>query len=320
MVAGDSGSKHNGGRSAAVCAVNSMVSEASAATVAVLDVIGGVSAGMVTNVTVAFGAERLEPGVEYIDGDGTFVKGRSRGNPMADFSDEEDLLLYRLAKEQVDAGRRINWRTVWLGMPYCGKTQRQLQIRLKTLKRTHGVSAPDNIGNVHDAVSSLYASALRQPVHAPDCHAGEISPTGVSAILAVIPTLTIADAFVDFGSGIGNVVAQVALETCVGRCIGIEFQDNLANMSKLLIRGARVDFPNLSKVTIHEADLRAMSPADFASSAAGLVHVVVMATICGGHRPTCPRNFCSVWTLRSVSTFTCLGLPSFITHTGTPGL
>ncbi|EGZ10014.1 hypothetical protein PHYSODRAFT_523513 [Phytophthora sojae] len=59
---------------------------------------------------------------------------------MADFSDEEDLLLYRLAKEQVDAGRRINWRTVWLGMPYCGKTQRQLQIRLKTLKRTHGVS------------------------------------------------------------------------------------------------------------------------------------------------------------------------------------
>ncbi|EGZ05206.1 hypothetical protein PHYSODRAFT_342579 [Phytophthora sojae] len=140
MVAGDSGSKHNGGRSAAVCAVNSMVSEASAATVAVLDVIGGVSSGMVTNVKVAFGAECLEPGVEYIAGDGTFVKGRSRGNPMADFSDEEDLLLYRLAKEQVDAGRRINWRTVWLGMPYCGKTQRQLQIRLKTLKRTHGVS------------------------------------------------------------------------------------------------------------------------------------------------------------------------------------
>ncbi|EGZ24682.1 hypothetical protein PHYSODRAFT_325771 [Phytophthora sojae] len=55
MVAGDSGSKHNGGRSA-VCAVNSMVSEASAATVAVLDVIGGVSAGMVTNATVAVGS------------------------------------------------------------------------------------------------------------------------------------------------------------------------------------------------------------------------------------------------------------------------
>ncbi|EGZ05203.1 hypothetical protein PHYSODRAFT_247217, partial [Phytophthora sojae] len=58
MVAGDSGSKHNGGRSAAVCAVNSMVSEASAATVAVLDVIGGVSAGMVTNATVAWSRTR----------------------------------------------------------------------------------------------------------------------------------------------------------------------------------------------------------------------------------------------------------------------
>ncbi|EGZ26827.1 hypothetical protein PHYSODRAFT_320708 [Phytophthora sojae] len=64
MVAGDSGSKHNGGRSAAVCAVNSMVSEASAATVAVLDVIGGVSTGMVTNATVAFGSgsERNDSG------------------------------------------------------------------------------------------------------------------------------------------------------------------------------------------------------------------------------------------------------------------
>ncbi|EGZ06478.1 hypothetical protein PHYSODRAFT_341737 [Phytophthora sojae] len=63
MVAGDSGSKHNGGRSA-VCAVNSMVSEASAATVAVLDVIGGVSAGMVTNATVVFGSgsERNDSG------------------------------------------------------------------------------------------------------------------------------------------------------------------------------------------------------------------------------------------------------------------
>ncbi|EGZ05251.1 hypothetical protein PHYSODRAFT_342636 [Phytophthora sojae] len=64
MTAGISGSKHNGGRSATVCAVNSMVSEASAATVAVLDVIGGVSAGMVTNATVAFGSgsERNDSG------------------------------------------------------------------------------------------------------------------------------------------------------------------------------------------------------------------------------------------------------------------
>ncbi|EGZ05204.1 hypothetical protein PHYSODRAFT_534456, partial [Phytophthora sojae] len=152
---------------------------------------------------------------------------------------------------------------------------------------------------VHDAVSSLYASALRQPVHAPDCHAGEISPTGVSAILAVIPTLTIADAFVDFGSGIGNVVAQVALETCVGRCIGIEFQDNLANiaMSPAVredIDGCSVLFAN--NIVFEPTSFAALE--DFASSAAGLVHVVVMATICGRHRPTCPRNFCSVWTLR----------------------
>ncbi|EGZ27731.1 hypothetical protein PHYSODRAFT_246943 [Phytophthora sojae] len=58
MVAGDSGSKHNGGRSAAVCAVNNMVSEASAATVAVLGVIGGVSTGMVTNATVTWSRTR----------------------------------------------------------------------------------------------------------------------------------------------------------------------------------------------------------------------------------------------------------------------
>ncbi|KAE9072741.1 hypothetical protein PF010_g25364 [Phytophthora fragariae] len=55
---------------------------------------------------------------------------------MADFSDNEDRLLYRLAKAQVDAGHKISWRRVRLDMPFCGKTQRQLQIRLKTLKRT----------------------------------------------------------------------------------------------------------------------------------------------------------------------------------------
>ncbi|EGZ06481.1 hypothetical protein PHYSODRAFT_341740 [Phytophthora sojae] len=55
MTAGVSGSGRNGYGSA-VSTVNSMVSEASAVAVDVLDVIGGVSAGMVTNATVAFGS------------------------------------------------------------------------------------------------------------------------------------------------------------------------------------------------------------------------------------------------------------------------
>lgn len=153
---------------------------------------------------------------------------------MSDFSDEED---YRLARAQVDAGRKISWWKVWRGMPFSGKSQRQLQIRLKTLKRTYGtnlnqfpkcfvndqVSRPppaarttkaypvDAIVNVHQAISMMFASVprqqLRDPQHSPDCHAGEGTPAGVSAVLAALPPLKPTDTFVDVGSDIGNVVA-----------------------------------------------------------------------------------------------------------------
>ncbi|EGZ24341.1 hypothetical protein PHYSODRAFT_483158 [Phytophthora sojae] len=57
---------------------------------------------------------------------------------MADFSDAEDRLLFRLAKQQRDEGHKIDWNRVWRELKSAGKTQHQLQIRLTTLNRTHG--------------------------------------------------------------------------------------------------------------------------------------------------------------------------------------
>ncbi|OWY96504.1 hypothetical protein PHMEG_00033215 [Phytophthora megakarya] len=289
---------------------------------------------------------------------------------MADFSDDEDLLLYRLAKAQVDGGHRTNWKRVWQGMTSCGKTKKQLQIRLKTLKKTYGtcldtfpkrfrqqeamrwtctkqaaavlpviLSVPDAvisifavlsvILSVPDAVISIFSNVPRQPVGAPDCHVGEITPASISVILAALPTLQKTDSFVDFGSGIGNVVARVAMETAVGRCIGLEFQENLVRISKELLHGACLKFPNLDKVVIHKGDIRDLSRAvymdiagcsflfansivfdptsvsaleAFTTSSDALKYVVLTAKICGRHRPACQRSFCKVWHLHETIT------------------
>ncbi|KAG1693227.1 hypothetical protein DVH05_023692 [Phytophthora capsici] len=240
---------------------------------------------------------------------------------MADFSDDEDKLLYRLAKAQVDEGRKISWRKVWLGMRFCGKSQRQLQIRLKTLKRTYGVSLDgfprrftrnqdtqiaskgkayahllhdpnDDQLNVPDVLSTLFKCVSRHKFQSPDCHAGEITADGVSAVLKTLPALTPDDIFVDVGSGIGNVIAQVVLETLVKKCIGA------------------IKYSRLSDIAVYRADVRAMDEnvqtelgcatilyannlvfdptsnlalEEFAMGSHSLVHLIFTKNVCGRH-------------------------------------
>jgi hypothetical protein len=439
---------------------------------------------------------------------------------MADFSDDDDRMLVRLAREQLRCGRYIDWKKVWLRMTYAGKSQKQLQIRLKTLKRTHGrdlsafprcffgmgaqqsdtarpsgqhmgrslsaakghlaASIPsacaseltireDNIsdnvrvlpkldflagsahqveedgsstvddraieqGNAvgqsartyddnqamtlvgvidlfevasdsyednavsemdllasppdahaqgdqsssmaglegattdgslvearnsalspcgdqdlefldiikvspsrgvptsararyaHQVVGSLFQSVTRREMrgdrHSPDFHPGEVTPDGVSAMLAALPPMTAADTFVDIGSGIGNVVTQVALESSVGLCVGIEFQPHLADLSTTLVEAAARDYPRLSRVNVIKDDIRKLSLNsratlarctvlysnnlvfeassdealhDMTVSMPSLQHVMVMQKLCTRHRSDCHREFCGTW-------------------------
>lgn len=274
---------------------------------------------------------------------------------MADFSDAEDRLLFQLAKTQLDEGHKIDWKRVWQGMRTSTKSQHQLQIRLKTLKRTYGTNldgfprrffserlhsrATSRIpiadavvrhqNYAHGAVAEIFRSVSRQDLQAPrrtpDCHAGEISIDGVTTMLSVLPPLKATDVFLDIGSGIGNVIIQVAVETQVGICIGIEVQSQLALLSKSLISSARATYARLGKISVYEDDIRQISGAPkaamqsstivfannlvfepstnealevFVTSAPRLAHVITTQAVCGRHRDTCKREFCSVWHFR----------------------
>ncbi|KAE9271645.1 hypothetical protein PR003_g30451 [Phytophthora rubi] len=65
---------------------------------------------------------------------------------MADFSDDEDRLLYRLAKAQVDAGHKISWRPIYGGFSttydMAGNTCAVLGSRLAAIGAAPVVSKP----------------------------------------------------------------------------------------------------------------------------------------------------------------------------------
>ncbi|KAG2872812.1 hypothetical protein PC116_g27415 [Phytophthora cactorum] len=157
----------------------------------------------------------------------------------------------------------------------------------------------------------------------PDAYRGEVTPAGVTAVLSALLPLLRSDVFLDVGSGIGDIIAHVALATQTGMAIGIEFQDHLAQLSKTIIYTATASLPNFAKVFIHSDVVQTKGPATqdamhpstnlfsnnlvfdpssndvlkgFVTNAPNLVHLVTK--LCWRHRGTCKQDFCSVWQLR----------------------
>ena len=77
---------------------------------------------------------------------------------------------------------------------------------------------------------------------------------GVSRLIEVC-RLTSDDVFVDVGSGIGNVVAQVALESDVALVVGIEIRRSLATRGASLISRFSTRYARLKHVTIIPEDV-----------------------------------------------------------------
>ncbi|GMF55140.1 unnamed protein product [Phytophthora fragariaefolia] len=67
-------------------------------------------------------------------------------------------------------------------------------------------------------------------------NAGELLPQSVAAMLTALGPLGEHDVFMDVGAGIGNVLAQVALTTKVGRCLGIEVRNELCSIAEKHLR------------------------------------------------------------------------------------
>ena len=180
---------------------------------------------------------------------------------------------------------------------------------------------------VHEIVYELFRnvkhSVLNQKSGEAHLNTGEVAVDGISRVLTLLD-INCNDSFVDIGSGIGNILAQVALESPVHMCFGIECQAKLVKLSKNIMRMAIKKFPQLGKVSMSAEDIRApkwhtevhlrcstilysnnvifeavanLQLEEFVTCQNELRFVVLSTTFCSRHRNGCSRLFCQQWEL-----------------------
>ncbi|EGZ11491.1 hypothetical protein PHYSODRAFT_515885 [Phytophthora sojae] len=153
-------------------------------------------------------------------------------------------------------------------------------------------------------VSSLFAHVkgkdVRQLSGCAHFNAGETTFAGVKSVVDHL-RLTPADVFVDIGSGIGNVVVQVALEASAKVCVGIEVRGELVEIAEDIVRQHGRVLPQLSSAMVlfsnnklfEETANQALQ--DLACQVNHVSRVVVMEAFCPRHRQSCQRLFCALF-------------------------
>lgn len=185
------------------------------------------------------------------------------------------------------------------------------------------------IAAVTEVFAAVTKATIRQCGKRVDLNAGELSVAGVAKLISCLGTIGLDDVFVDLGSGLGNVVAQVALQTSVGKCIGIEIREDVVATGKRLLKEHSRQLPHLQKVDIVVGDIRQcdskkISKATIVYSSnqlfapdtlqvmeqlvcdlKNLRFVVLTAPFCYRHRDGCRREFCMLWQLhKTIEVFT----------------
>jgi hypothetical protein len=185
-------------------------------------------------------------------------------------------------------------------------------------------NVPSSHRIVHEVFHTVTKSDIRQASGKPHENAGELSILGTAALIDACEFRD-EDVFLDVGSGIGNVVVQVALESNVQACIGVEKRVELAERSKKLVHRFFSKYPHLERVHIHARDICAFNADDDAlfeqtsvlfshntvfqgealdaieqlcCTLPGLRIVILQQPICPRHRPTCMREFCMMYRRR----------------------
>jgi hypothetical protein len=221
--------------------------------------------------------------------------------------------------------------------------------RVKT-KPKNQLLSPLSKTESYVAVEEIFASVekadVRQQSGKTESNAGELTPTGTTAMIEAC-ALKPEDVFIDVGSGIGNVVAQVALQTNVLSVVGVEIREGLARQGEMLMAQYSERYPQLRKVSVYPQDICDIYIANmnvFQTVTVLFSHntvfkpeallvlesiccrlpqlrtVVLMQPFCTRHRPRCTREFCAVFNDRddrvsrimTTVTFTRLPKPLFI--------
>ncbi|ETN03906.1 hypothetical protein PPTG_15223 [Phytophthora nicotianae INRA-310] len=265
------------------------------------------------------------------------------------FTDQADKLLVQLAYEYVSKKRRVAWSEVArkLRKRRIKMTPKELETRLRTLQRAHGVdlakfppcffgeSKPRSVGKVASTrvlnfqaasrlllliFGSVTNAEVRQKAGAMHENAGEPLPQAVNQVLDVIGTVEAEDILLDIGCGIGNIVAQFALQTRAQLWVGIEIRSDLcilryksinrhSSMESLqknvLIRNGDTKSCGISTrppfclativyfnsfLFVDNVKLSVLNELCFHPRAR---FVIATEAFCPRHRPTCRSNFCA---------------------------
>jgi hypothetical protein len=107
---------------------------------------------------------------------------------------------------------------------------------------------------VHQIFSIVRKSDVRQVAGSAATNVGELSAAGVKDFIRS-SELSQDDVFLDVGSGIGNVVVQVALESAVKASTGLEIRKDVAALSKKIVLSAQSSFPRLTRTLLIAGDV-----------------------------------------------------------------
>jgi len=174
----------------------------------------------------------------------------------------------------------------------------------------------------HEAIRAIFETIQLADVHQKagetELNVGEITTDSVTKLIRICG-ITSSDMFVDIGSGVGNVVAQVALESSAYVAVGIEVRASLAKCSKRQLERFSSVFPRLRNVRIHAQDVvnadvnlwhdttiiychnTVFQPAtqlfveQLCCSIPRLKTVILQNPFCSRHRVGCAREFCTVF-------------------------
>lgn len=174
------------------------------------------------------------------------------------------------------------------------------------------------------AVASIFAtiieSDIRQAAGRTEYNAGEMSTSGVTCLIDRCQ-LQHQDVFIDIGSGIGNVIAQVVLQSCVAQTIGIEIRTDVASLGSAAITNATHQYPRLAQAINQEGDVIELakewsfvicSTVLYANNFVftpeanlALQHlccvlpalrmIALVARVCPRHQTRCTKEFCMLW-------------------------
>lgn len=182
------------------------------------------------------------------------------------------------------------------------------------------LSASDSGRVVAEIFAGVAKSDVRQAAGRTEFNVGELATDGVTNLVDRCQ-LRQQDVFLDVGSGVGNVIAQVVLETTVARAIGIEIRKDVASLGSLAIVEATTQYPRLSRASNRQGDVLQLAKDwsevldvtvlyandfVFTPEARLAVHylccvlpalrmVVLGMRACPRHRNRCMREFCLLW-------------------------